>query len=46
MIDLWRDRILNEADDLPILETEKQALRDTIKTGESLRHYLDSYPAR
>ena len=46
MIDLWRDRILIEADDLPIPDTEKQALRDTIKTGESLRHYLDAYPVR
>jgi len=46
MIDLWRDRILIEADDLPIPDTEKQALRDTIKTGESLRHYLDAYPIR
>ena len=37
MLDSWTGRVLNEANDLPIGESERAELRDTDKTAEALR---------
>jgi hypothetical protein len=44
LVAIWTDRVKTEADGLPVSEAERSEFKETLKTADAIRAYLESYP--